>query len=61
MTSQLLSSLIGEGPNSYWLTRALFQRALAVIYLVGFLVALNQFRPLLGATGCCPSGSSCRK
>jgi hypothetical protein len=32
----------------------LFQRALAGIYLVAFLVAVNQFRPLLGERGLLP-------
>src|SRR5438105_15313565 len=35
------------GASDYWLTRLVFQRALAAIYLVAFLVAVNQFRPLL--------------
>ena len=34
-----------------WLVRFAFQRALAVIYLVAFLVAANQFRPLAGEDG----------
>jgi hypothetical protein len=38
----------------YWLTRLVFQRALAAIYGIGFLVALNQFRPLLGERGLLP-------
>ncbi len=41
-------------PNEYWLTRWLFQRALAVIYVVGFATAVNQFRPLLGTRGLTP-------
>lgn len=43
----------GEG---YWLVRLLFQRALAVIYLCAFLVAANQFRPLVGEDGLLPIG-----
>jgi hypothetical protein len=39
----------------YWLSRFLFERALALIYLVAFLVALNQFRPLLGERGFLPA------
>jgi hypothetical protein len=39
----------------YWLSRFLFQRALAAIYLLAFLVALNQFRPLLGERGLLPA------
>ncbi len=41
----------GEG---YWLVRFLFQRALAVIYLLAFLVAAKQFRPLAGEDGLLP-------
>ena len=40
--------------QQYWVTRWLFQRALAVIYLVAFVVAVNQFRPLLGTRGLLP-------
>jgi Lipase maturation factor len=39
----------------YWLSRLVFQRALAAIYLVAFLVAVNQFRPLLGERGLLPT------
>ena len=39
----------------YWLTRWLIERALGMIYLVAFLVALNQFRPLLGQRGLLPA------
>jgi hypothetical protein len=40
--------------DDYWLARALFQRALAAMYFIAFLVALNQFRPLLGERGLLP-------
>jgi hypothetical protein len=40
--------------NGYWLTRLIFHRALGVVYLVAFLCALNQFRPLLGERGILP-------
>src|ERR1700694_5317578 len=39
----------------YWLTRFAFERALGVIYLVAFLVTVNQFRPLLGERGLLPA------
>src|SRR5438552_18874153 len=42
------------GASDYWLTRLVFQRALAAIYLVAFLVAVNQFRLLLGVHGLLP-------
>jgi hypothetical protein len=37
--------------GSYWFSRFCFQRALGLIYFIAFLVALNQFRPLLGEHG----------
>src|SRR5919201_840329 len=39
----------------YWLSRLLLQRTLALLYLVAFLVAVNQFRPLLGERGLLPA------
>jgi len=42
-----------EAPE-YWLSRFVFERALGVIYLIAFLVTLNQFRPLLGERGLLP-------
>jgi hypothetical protein len=52
--------------ENYTLARFVFQRALGVIYLVAFLVALNQFRALLGDHGLLPvrtflRGSSFRR
>src|ERR1043165_2646140 len=44
---------MGELP-SYWITRFAFERALALIYLVAFLNAANQFVPLLGERGLLP-------
>src|SRR5262249_13737231 len=40
--------------TEFWLTRLCFQRALGGIYLVAFLIAANQFIPLLGARGLQP-------
>jgi lipase maturation factor len=40
--------------GNYWLTRLVFQRGLALVYLVAFLVARNQFVPLLGERGLLP-------
>jgi hypothetical protein len=37
-----------------WLGRLVFQRGLAAIYLVAFLVAANQFRALIGTNGLTP-------
>lgn len=37
-----------------WLSRWLFERALAITYLVAFATVLGQFRPLLGEDGLLP-------
>src|SRR5436189_3799272 len=39
----------------YWYSRLVFERALALIYLVAFLCAANQFVPLLGEHGLMPA------
>ena len=38
----------------YWLARWVFERLVAAIYVVGFLVAINQFPALLGEDGLLP-------
>jgi hypothetical protein len=38
----------------YWLSRLVFQRALAGVYLVAFLTAALQFRALIGERGMLP-------
>ncbi|HXV27377.1 MAG TPA: lipase maturation factor family protein [bacterium] len=40
--------------STYQLTRFCFQRALAFIYLIAFVILVNQFRPLLGENGLLP-------
>jgi hypothetical protein len=51
----MTAALFGGDPAApYWLTRWLLQRGIAGIYLIGFLVAVNQFRPLLGTRGLTP-------
>jgi lipase maturation factor len=42
--------------TDYWLSRWLFERALAFIYLVAFIAAVKQFVPLLGEHGLEPVG-----
>jgi len=42
-----------EAPD-YWLARLVIERGIAAIYFIAFLVALNQFRPLLGERGLLP-------
>lgn len=48
-----LSDILSGG-DSFFLTRLLLQRGLALVYLIGFLVALQQFIPLLGEKGLTP-------
>jgi hypothetical protein len=43
-----------EAP-AYWYSRWLFERGLAAIYLIAFLVAVNQFIPLAGERGLTPA------
>jgi Lipase maturation factor len=40
--------------TEFWLTRFCFQHALGFIYLIAFLIAANQFIPLLGKRGLQP-------
>lgn len=42
------------GDDAYWLSRLVFQRGLAAVYLVGFLTAALQFRALIGERGMLP-------
>src|SRR5580765_7066367 len=39
---------------TYWYSRLIFERGLALIYLIAFLAVVNQFVPLLGAHGLLP-------
>jgi len=41
-------------PSQFQLTRLIFQRSLAFIYLIGFLIILRQYLPLLGENGLYP-------
>ncbi len=40
--------------RGFWLTRLLLERGIGIICLIAFLVALNQFKPLLGERGLLP-------
>jgi hypothetical protein len=46
--------LVYPSGKDHWLTRLVFQRGLALVYLIAFLVAANQFVPLLGERGILP-------
>lgn len=39
----------------YWISRFIIQRGMGCIYLIAFLAAFNQFRPLLGENGLMPA------
>ncbi len=45
----------GGNVPSYWLTRFLFLRLLGLIYVVAFLIIVNQWQPLLGSHGLLPA------
>ncbi len=49
-----MAQLNVANPSSYWLTRLCFQRALAAVYLIAFIIAANQYIPLLGEHGLLP-------
>ena len=42
------------GASGYWLSRLVFQRGLAAVYLIGFTAAARQFRALIGEHGMLP-------
>jgi hypothetical protein len=43
-----------DGLPGYWYSRIVFERSLAVIYLVALVCAANQFAPLRGEHGLMP-------
>ncbi len=43
-----------ESSSPYWYTRFFFQRSLGFIYFIGFLIILNQWKPLVGERGLLP-------
>jgi Lipase maturation factor len=47
--------------SGYWHSRWLFERGLAIMYLVAFLVTLNQFLPLAGERGLTPAARFLRE
>jgi Lipase maturation factor len=46
---------------NYWLTRDIFTRALGLVYLIAFVCALNQTRPLIGEHGLLPVAAFIRE
>ena len=51
MNANILSWL---RPGDYWLARFALERSLGALFLIAFLNAVNQFRPLLGEHGLLP-------
>lgn len=51
---RLPTSMTWFRSEGYALTRLVFARSLGVVYLIAFLNAVNQFRPLLGDRGLLP-------
>ena len=49
-----MTFIMEDAASHFLLTKFLFQRGLALVYLIAFLVALNQFIPLLGEHGLLP-------
>jgi hypothetical protein len=45
---------MSEALPNYWYSRFVFERGLALVYLVAFACAVNQFVPLLGERGLLP-------
>jgi Lipase maturation factor len=45
---------LNDNLASYWYSRFLFERGLALIYLIAFIAVVNQFIPLLGERGLLP-------
>ena len=45
--------MAGDLPE-YWISRFVFERALALVCLIAFACAANQFVPLLGTRGLLP-------
>jgi len=41
-------------PNSYWLAQWALEKSIAALFLVAFINAVNQFKPLLGQHGLMP-------
>ncbi|HKJ46174.1 MAG TPA: lipase maturation factor family protein [Balneolales bacterium] len=41
--------------SNYWISRLIIERAMGIVYLIAFTVALNQFRPLVGEKGLLPA------
>lgn len=57
MDSELGGASWEQGnPPTYWLTRFVILRLLGAVYVVAFLVAINQIVPLIGSNGLLPVG-----
>ncbi len=56
MVMELLKRLLQKLLNGdrYWLTRLVLQRGMALVYLIAFIIIIQQFKPLLGEHGLLP-------
>src|SRR5438309_7331182 len=53
--NKVLSALMNvDDQRGLWVTRLLLERGMGIICLIAFIVALNQFKPLLGERGLLP-------
>ena len=50
-----MSSVDWLWADDYWIARLLLLRAVGAVYLIAFVVVVNQFRPLLGERGLLPA------
>ena len=49
-----VGAAMNDNLGPYWYSRFLFERGLALIYLIAFIAVVNQFIPLLGERGLLP-------
>jgi hypothetical protein len=54
-TSSPVYARILKGSSDDWLVRLVFQRGLGLIYLIAYVIVLNQWKPLLGDHGLLPA------
>jgi hypothetical protein len=53
-TKPILTAMRWFEAPGYWISRLLLERSIAAVYLIGFVVAANQFPALLGERGLLP-------
>ena len=53
-TGAINGLLLPLHPGSYWVARLVLEKSIAALFLIAFLNAVNQFKPLLGERGLMP-------